>query len=133
MRTTLAALAVCALFAVGATGARAATARFRYVPADPSGRLVLQPTEPTPGRSIWSGLFRGSGFHPPGPYRSLIFRHPATGRPVAVPVSLPEGTPQIQYRTSRVVYNYGSYAVEVDFFADGSVEVVYTSGFLRGL
>jgi hypothetical protein len=34
------------------------------------------------------------------------------------------------YRTNRVVYNYGSYTVEVQFLPDGSANVVYNSGLL---
>ena len=50
---------------------------------------------------------------------------------VTVPVALPQGTPNIEYLARRVVYNYGSYTVSVLFLADGSVDVIYNSGFAR--
>jgi hypothetical protein len=50
-----------------------------------------------------------------------------------VPLALPEGTPNMEYRTNRILYNYGSYSVAVHFLADGSVDVVYDSGFFRKL
>jgi hypothetical protein len=46
---------------------------------------------------------------------------------------LPEGTPRIEHVWRRIVYNYGSYTVAVLFLPDGSVDVIYNSGLLRGL
>ena len=70
---------------------------------------------------------------PPRPTCLLTYRHPCTGQAVTVPLALPEGTPTIQYKLRQVVYNYGSYAVEVHFLPDGSVAVVYNSGLFRAL
>jgi fructose-1,6-bisphosphatase/inositol monophosphatase family enzyme len=50
---------------------------------------------------------------------------------VKVPLALYQGTPKIRYRTNLVMYDYGSDAIEVRFLADGSVDVIYNSGFLR--
>ena len=52
---------------------------------------------------------------------------------ITVPLSFPEGTPRIEHRADRVIYNYGSYTVEVHFLPDGSVDVVYNSGLRRAL
>jgi hypothetical protein len=48
-------------------------------------------------------------------------------------MTFPDGTPRIEYAPGRVVYNYGSYTVEAHFYRDGTVEVVYDSGLLRGI
>jgi hypothetical protein len=61
----------------------------------------------------------------------VTFCHPYTHSNVAVPLALPEGTPNILHGPDRITFNYGSYAVRVRFLADGSVDVVYDSGFLR--
>jgi hypothetical protein len=37
----------------------------------------------------------------------------------------------MEYRTRRVIYNYGSDTVEVHFLPDGSVDVIYNSGLFR--
>jgi hypothetical protein len=50
---------------------------------------------------------------------------------VNVPLALPDGTPVIEHVGQRIVYNYGSYTVEVRFLPDGGVDVVYNSGLLR--
>jgi hypothetical protein len=59
------------------------------------------------------------------------FKHLCTGQAVTVPLALPVGTPVIQHVRQRIVYNYGSYTVEVRFLPDGSVDVIYNSGLLR--
>jgi hypothetical protein len=50
---------------------------------------------------------------------------------VTVPLCLPEGTPRVEHVRDRIVYNYGSYTVEVRFLPDGSVDVLYSSGLFR--
>ncbi len=61
----------------------------------------------------------------------VTFCHRYSGANVIVPLRLPEDTPLIQHRGDTTLYNYGSYAVEVTFLSDGSVDVVYNSGFGR--
>ena len=63
----------------------------------------------------------------------VTFRHAYTGQLITVPVAFPEGTPRLEYRRNRIVYNYGSYTVEAVFNPDGSMDMVYNSGFLRPL
>src|SRR5439155_22659206 len=67
------------------------------------------------------------------PNQMVTIRHPYTGQNVTVPLTLPQGTPRLEYRSDRVIYNYGSYVVEVRFFPDGAVDTFYNSGFLRPL
>ena len=43
----------------------------------------------------------------------------------------PDSTPRVQHRWDRIIFNYGSYTIEVVFLPDGTVDVVYNSGFLR--
>jgi hypothetical protein len=61
----------------------------------------------------------------------VTFRHPCTGRSLVLPLALPRDTPQMEYRTNRTIYNYGSYTVEVSFLADGTADVIYNNGLLR--
>jgi hypothetical protein len=70
---------------------------------------------------------------PPRPTCQICYTHPYTGRVVTVPLQLPDDTPKIHHRISRVVYDYGSDTVTVIFLPDGTVDVVYNTGFLRGL
>jgi hypothetical protein len=63
----------------------------------------------------------------------VTFRHPCTGLTVVAPLALPDSTPRMEYRTNRVIYNYGSYTVEVHFLPDGRVDVIYNSGLFREL
>jgi hypothetical protein len=117
--------------------AHAAVARFHYVPP-PNGGNVLVPTLSPCGTSgekfSWFGSVRQPCCTPPRPTCTVTFPHPCTGRCVVVPLALPRGTPIIEHRgASRVIYNYGSYTVEIQFLGDGSVDVIYNSGFLRDL
>lgn len=127
------AMAGAVLFAL-AGAAQAALVRFHYVPADDCGTMTLKPdgSSGTVGERVsLFGAVREGTVHAPRPNYVLTFRQPYTGKPVTVPVALPLGTPRIEYRTNWVIYNYGSYAVEIHFLADGSVDVVYNSGLFR--
>ncbi len=114
---------------------RAEMVRFCYVPVDACGTMQQMPCGPD---GATGELFQGFGLrrqaYPQAlrPTHLVTFRHP-NGRNVTVPLTLPDGTPRMETRADRIVYNYGSYVVEVRFFADGSVDVVYNSGFLRPL
>jgi hypothetical protein len=92
-----------------------------FVPAAPDAgeRISVFGTQPDP--------------NPPRPTVMMTYRHPSTGQTINVPLRLPEGTPTVYHRRDRIVYNYSGYTVQVVFVADGSVDVVYNSGFLRGL
>jgi hypothetical protein len=130
----LAALGLC-LASAGPAGA--AVGRFHYV-TPPGGGNVLVPTAGPGGTSgvvsNWFGSVCQPACTPPRPNVLVTFPHPCTGRCVVVPLALPRGTPNIEHRGStRVIYNYGSYTVEVQFLADGSVDVIYNSGFFRDL
>lgn len=116
--------------------AAAEQVRFRFAPTGQAGVLTQVPAGP--GGAI--GERRATALSAPQPYPTAVrpnqmvtFRHPFTGANVTVPMRLPESTPLIQHRPDRVIFNYGSYAVEARFFTDGSVETVYNSGFLRPL
>ena len=125
-------LLVLAGLLLSAPMAEAAAVRFHYVPADPGGHTSMKPT--CDGESLrWFGAVRepcNSRFQPTC---IVTFRHPHTGQNVSVPLALPEGTPTIMHGPDRITYNYGSYAVRVRFLPDGSVDVIYDSGFLRSL
>jgi hypothetical protein len=111
----------------------AAWVRYHYGPVDACGTMSLKPgaSGMVGERVSWFGAARAPEYNPPRPSYWLTFRHSYTGSLVNVPVSLPEGTPWIQYRTNWVIYNYGSYAVEIHFLSDGTVDVVYNSGLFR--
>jgi hypothetical protein len=66
------------------------------------------------------------------PNQIATFIHPYTRAQIQVPIAFPpDSTPRIQHRRDRIVFNYGSYTIEVLFLPDGSVDVIYNSGFLR--
>lgn len=122
------------LCGVSPSRAAAEQVRFRFVPSSQPGVLVQVPAGP--GGAL--GERRATALSAPQPYNAAVrpnqmvtFRHPFTGGNVTVPLRLPDSTPLIQHRPDRVIFNYGSYAVEARFLRDGSVEVVYNSGFLR--
>jgi hypothetical protein len=127
-KTTLAV----ALLLTGASHASAAIARFHYVPNGPNGALTFVPSDPTAGERISIFGVRADP-RPPRPTTMIRYRHPGTGRTLLVPLALPPGTPRIYHRTNRIVRDYSGYTVQVEFLADGSVDVIYNSGFLRGL
>jgi hypothetical protein len=112
---------------VAAGQASAARLRYHYQPAPCPGpalscaggeRLTLRGWEPYG--------------NPPPPATCLAtFKHPATGQCITLPLALPPSTPNMEYRTNRVIYNYGSYTVEVHFLADGTADVIYNSGLQR--
>jgi hypothetical protein len=84
------------------------------------------------GESVrWFGRVREPYHCPLCPTCVRTFHHPCTGQTVAIPLALPEGTPTILHGPDRITFNYGSYAIRVLFLQDGSVDVVYSSGFLR--
>ena len=118
----LKACAVCVLVLGGASTAFAARVLFHYGPGELCGA----------GQRIsWFGAARGPVGGLPGPAAPVAFTHPFTGSPVTVPLALPVGTPTIEHVRNSIAYNYGSYAVEVRFLRDGSVDVIYNSGLLR--
>jgi hypothetical protein len=122
------------VFAVlfGATGevAEAAAVRFHYVPADSGATVTMKPTG-LGERTRWFGMVREICNDPLRPNCVVNFHNPCTGRTVAIPIAFPDGTPTILHGPNRLTYDYGSYAIRVLFFPDGSVDVVYDSGFLR--
>jgi hypothetical protein len=114
--------------------ADAAAIGFHYVPgsADSCGTTAMKPT--CEGESMrWFGTLRQPCDGHLRPTCLVTFCHVYTGRNISVPLALPEGTPTIMHGPDRVTFNYGSYAVRVRFFPDGSVDVIYDSGFLRPL
>jgi hypothetical protein len=136
-RSALAGAVALAAVLCGSPGsAAAAQARFRYVPVDAAGNTSLKPAGPCCSigeRVTWFGTVRAPNVNQPRPTHMVTFCHPYTGRNVTVPMTFPEGTPRIEHRRNRLIYNYGSYTVEAHFFPDGSVDVVYDSGLFRAI
>jgi hypothetical protein len=125
-------LAVALLLAAGGT-ASAARARFHFVPTDSCGNVTLVPfAVGAPGERL-SVFGRQPYCSMPRPTCTVTFRHPVSGCLLRVPLALPPDTPTIQHRSDRVNYNYGSYAVEVHFLPDGSLDVTYSNGLLRDI
>ena len=107
--------------------------RYHFVPANSYGVTALKPAE-TGGageKALLMGLVREADGRLPQPTHYVTFRHPYTLAPVTVPMTFPLGTPRLEHTPTRIVYNYGSYAVEARFQPDGSVDVIYDTGFLR--
>jgi hypothetical protein len=118
------------------TTAAAEAVRYRFIPSDACGNMAQVPAGP---EGAVGEQLTGFGLRPQPfnrtfrPNQMVTFRHPYNGRLATVPLTLPQGTPRLEHRGDRIVYNYGTYIVEARFFTDGSVEVVYNSGFLRPL
>lgn len=125
-----------ALFAaaIATAPASAARVRFHYVP-DNAGGVQLAPA--ASGAAGELPLRRGGAReYTSGPPRAnyvVTVRHPYSGQDLKVPLFLPDGVPEIEHTWSRVVYNYGIYTVEIRYLSDGSIDVIYNSGFLRPL
>ncbi len=115
---------------------RADQVRFRFVPTDLNGTATQVAAGPD---GALGERLKGFGLVPEPfqtqlrPTHMVTFRHPYTGQNITVPLTLPQGTPRLEYRYDRILYNYGSYVVEARFIPDGSVETVYNSGFFRPL
>jgi len=122
-----------ALVVLTAKSAYAERARFHFAPTGPGGALQLVPAaDGSPGERTGSfGKARGSACEAPHPTCNVPFKHSCTGQQVIVPLALPEGTPVIEHVRRGIVYDYGSYTVEVQFLPNGSVDVIYNSGLLR--
>jgi hypothetical protein len=116
------------------TWARAEQVRYHYVPADACNTMTQVPAGP---EGTIGELKRGYGLVPlPYPYgvrpnQMVTFRHAFNGKLVTIPLRLPSGPPRLEQRSDRIIYNYADYIVDVRFLPDGSVDVIYNSGFLR--
>src|SRR6266852_4648615 len=85
--------------------ASAARVRFHYVPTGPDEKSAV--TQSGAGeRLTWRSRWEASDCPTPKPTCFATFRHPDTGRCLTLPLALPEGTPQMIYRTNRVIYDY---------------------------
>jgi hypothetical protein len=116
--------------------AAASQVRFHFVPVDACGTMSFKPSGPSAGvgeRVRWFGTVREPCYQQPRPTHIVTFWHPYTGRTVKLPITFPEGTPRVEHARDRIIFNYGSYTVEAHFYADGSADVVYNSGFLRAI
>jgi hypothetical protein len=112
-----------------ANQASAARVRYHYVPTGPDESAAVTQSGGSE-RLTWRGRWEASDCPTPKPTCFPTFRHPDTGRSLTVPLALPEGTPQMLYRTNRVIYDYSGFTVEVHFLSDGSADVIYTTGLL---
>jgi len=136
MRFTLFLTAALAFVVASADPVQAEAVCFRYAPVDACGNMAQVPAGPN---GALGEQLTGFGLRPQPyartfrPNQMVTFRHPYNGRNVTIPLTLPQGQPRLEYMTDRVVYNYGSYIVDVRFFPDNTVDVVYNSGFLRPL
>jgi len=121
------------LLSLGAGQASAEVVRFRYAPKDMCGNTALIPgPNGAPGeRSAWLGGPVEPFPRQPAPTHWVRFRHPARNQNVIVPITFPEGTPRLETRADRILYNWSGYQIQVRFLSDGSVEVQYNSGVLR--
>jgi hypothetical protein len=116
-----------------AGSAQAARLRYHYIAMDERGTTIVQPiAQGSPGeRLTWSLRWEPYNCPPPRATCMVTFTQPYTGRPLVLPLGLPPDVPRMEYRTNRVVYDYGSDTVEVHFLTNGSADVIYTSGFRR--
>jgi hypothetical protein len=127
-------LAACAAILSLAIGsASAEVVRFRYVPRDACGNTALAPgPQGAAGeRQAWIGGPVEPYLRTLAPTHIVTFQHPATGKNINVPFTFPAGTPRLEHRPNRIIYNYGTYQIQALFNPDGSVTTIYNSGALR--
>jgi hypothetical protein len=124
------------MLTLASSPALADVVRYRYVPVDNCGRMVLKPG-PDGAAGEWQpyrGAFRRAPYPKElTPTQLVTFKSPYTNGNVVLPLALPEGTPRMSYGDNRVTYSYGVFTVDVYFFEDRSAEVIYNSGLLRPL
>jgi hypothetical protein len=125
-------IAAAALLAFCGTPASAARVRFHYAPLDVNGNTTLRPADYGVGERVsYFGTVRAPINNQPRPTHLVTFRHPYSGRDIALPISFPYGTPRIEHVRDRLIYNYGSDTIEIRFLPDGSADVIYDSGLFR--
>lgn len=125
-----------ALITVAPSWASAEQLRFHFVPMDAAGTMTPKAIGPD---GTMGEVKRGLGLraiphsYVVRPNQMVTFRHPFSGKHATVPIRLPAGTPRMEHRADRIIYNYGDYTIEARFHTDGSVDVIYNSGLLRPL
>jgi hypothetical protein len=126
--------AALALLALTTSPAQAERVRYHFAATDICGSTTQTPAGQCNaigervayfglGTSPYSGVVRPN-------YLVTLF-NPVTRGTVTVPLALPEGTPQMRHGRNRLIFDYGTYQVEVVFLPDGSVDVYYDSGWRR--
>jgi hypothetical protein len=125
-------LAVAVVMVAGET-ASAAIARFHFVPVNGTGEVQLVPAPGGAPAEKFTVFGRGPYCCPPTPTCVVPFCHPCTNVTLNIPLALPDSTPDIMHRRDRVIYNYSGYTITVHFLPDGSVDVIYNSGFFRAI
>lgn len=115
-----------------ASQSRAEVVRYRYTP-DASGTLKLIPgPSGAPGeRSAWPGATPA-----PFPRQAIAthvvrFRHSYSQLDVNVPITFPDSTVRAETFAGGVQFTFTSYTIRVVFQPNGTVDVVYNSGWLR--
>jgi hypothetical protein len=121
------------VLACAAAPARAAFVRYHYVPGGPGGCFRLDDSRGYPGeRLTWRGTWVPYNCPPERPTARVTFRQPFTNQPMTLPLHLPiDSVPRMEYRPDRVVYDYGTGSVVVQFLPDGTAFVIYNDGLLR--
>lgn len=118
------------------TIAGAEQVRFRFVPVNACGTMSQVPVGP---EGALGELKRGFGAVPlpyplvVRPNQMVTFRHAYNRHLVTIPLRFPQGSPRIEQRSDRIIYNFADYIIDVRFLPDGTVDVYYNSGFLRVL
>ncbi len=129
-------IAILIAFGMWTQSASAEHLRFHFKPVDACGTMTQVAAGPA---GSLGELRRGLGSRPmPSPYlvrpnQMVTFRHPYTGQHATVPIRLPQGAPRMEQTSDRIIYNYGDYVVEARFLPNGSIDLIYNSGFLRSL
>jgi hypothetical protein len=136
IRNLVAAVAAMLVSAALVNPAYAERVRYHFRPSDLCGNTEQAAAGPCKAIGERVSYF-GFGSTPVNyglqPTHVVTFRHPFTKQNVTVPLALPPDTPRIEYYSNRVVFNYGSYAVEALFLPDGSVDTIYDAGLFRPL
>jgi hypothetical protein len=94
-----------------------------YVPGAPPPVPLPIPVEAVPAKAISLSEFAAT-FQPKGGHFEVALEHPATGRPVKVSFTLPDGQPKrVKVHRRDLEFDYGRKQVTIRFLRDGEVRV----------
>jgi hypothetical protein len=95
----------------------------RFTPGEPPPVPLPIPVETAPPRAPTLTAFAAT-FKPAAGRYEVVVEHPATGQPVKVGFSLPEGTPKrVKVHRRELDFEYQGKVVSIRFMRDGEVRV----------
>jgi hypothetical protein len=94
-----------------------------FVPGEPPPVPLPIAVEPAANRAPTLSEF-AAAFNPKGGRYEVVIQHPATGQPVKVSFSLPDGTPRrVKVHRRDLEFDYRGKEVSIRFLRGGEVRV----------